>query len=131
MASVFQDILEAVQTKLRALDLTGVDDANILIREIGSDAGVTLPGILIVPKSQAKYLFRVSTCEGLSWFLPVFISIPSGGFMRMSMSSEKREIRLNAFESEVPPLKSKRGPSPKPLNNASRVQQTQKSFSMI
>ena len=48
----------------------------------------------------------------------------------MSMSSENREMSPKALESEVPPLKSNRGPSfGRPLNRASSVQQTQKSFS--
>jgi hypothetical protein len=48
----------------------------------------------------------------------------------MSMSSEKRGMRSKAFESDVPPLKSRRGlPASRPLNKASSVQHTQKSFS--
>src|ERR1700678_2573393 len=48
----------------------------------------------------------------------------------MSMSSEKREINPYAFEREVPPLNSSLGPPAcNPLNRASSVQQTQKSFS--
>src|ERR1700722_3326572 len=50
----------------------------------------------------------------------------------MSMSSEKREINPYALEREVPPLNSNLGPPAcKPLNRASSVQQTQKSFSMF
>src|SRR5580692_7162661 len=50
----------------------------------------------------------------------------------MSMSSEKREINPYALESDVPPLNSSLGPPAcKPLNRASSVQQTQKSFSMF
>src|SRR5580704_15670461 len=52
--------------------------------------------------------------------------------MVMSMSSEKREINPYALDREVPPLNSSLGPPAcKPLNNASSVQQTQKSFSMF
>lgn len=48
----------------------------------------------------------------------------------MSMSSENREMSPKAFDREVPPLNSSRGPpAGRPLNSASRVQQTQKSFS--
>jgi hypothetical protein len=50
MTAVYQNILTATQTKLQGLSLTGIDDANIIIREVGSDAGVTLPGIVIVPQ---------------------------------------------------------------------------------
>ena len=47
----------------------------------------------------------------------------------MSMSSEKREISLKAFDSDVPPWNSSRGPTASaPLKSASRVQQTQKAF---
>src|SRR5271157_4550978 len=49
-----------------------------------------------------------------------------------SMSSEKRLISPNPLDREVPPLKRRRGPpSFKPLNKASSVQQTQKSFSIF
>src|SRR5258706_12680581 len=50
----------------------------------------------------------------------------------MSMSSENREIKPKAFESEVPPLNKRRGPpGGRPLKSASRTQHTQKSFSMF
>src|SRR5580698_247651 len=50
----------------------------------------------------------------------------------ISMSSEKREINPYALEREVPPLNSSLGPPAcNPLNRASRVQQTQKSFSIF
>src|SRR4029077_11362046 len=49
-----------------------------------------------------------------------------------SMSSEKRLIRPKPLDKEVPPLKRRRGPpSFRPLNKASTVQQTQKSFSIF
>ena len=49
-----------------------------------------------------------------------------------SMSSEKRLIRPKPLDREVPPLKRRRGPpSFRPLNKASSVQQTQKSFSIF
>src|SRR6201998_2311426 len=50
----------------------------------------------------------------------------------MSMSSEKREISPYPLESDVPPLKRSLGPpAARPLNRASSVQQTQKSFSIF
>ena len=51
--------------------------------------------------------------------------------MTRSMSSEKRWIRSQAFESEVPPLKV-RWPCQSGNENRTRsVKQTQKSFSML
>ncbi len=48
----------------------------------------------------------------------------------MSMSSENLEIRPNALERDVPPLNNNLGSAAAaPLINASRVQQTKKSFS--
>ena len=48
-----------------------------------------------------------------------------------SMSSEKRLMSFQAFESEVPPLNVRCSPTPGRLNNSRSVQQTQKSFSTL
>src|SRR3989442_570922 len=47
------------------------------------------------------------------------------------MSSEKRSITLNTFDSDVPPLKIRCSPMTGSPNNSFNVQQTQKSFSTI
>src|SRR6185295_13263058 len=48
-----------------------------------------------------------------------------------SRSSEKRSMSLQPFESDVPPLNVRCSPMPVSVNNSRRVQQIQKSFSML
>jgi hypothetical protein len=48
--AVYNDILNQVQTQLRALDLTGIADANIVIRKRPTQRALpAMPGILICP----------------------------------------------------------------------------------
>lgn len=47
---VWRDILEAVQTTIQALNLSGVNDANVVIRTVATERGLTFPAVVIAPQ---------------------------------------------------------------------------------
>ena len=56
MASKSKDIIDAVKTTILGLSLSGIEDANVVIRKVKDEAGMTLPGIIIafVKRTPAK-----------------------------------------------------------------------------
>jgi len=63
MTAKTKDILDATKATILALSLTGIDDANVEIRKVASDVGLTMPGIVIV------FLRRVPNKTGVTHFV--------------------------------------------------------------
>lgn len=81
MASTHYTILEAVQTRIRALSLSGLASASVLIRkvplarDIGSGLTVALPAVLLSSVGSERLNPTEGTCERDDIGYPVHVAI--------------------------------------------------------
>lgn len=75
MTSTYQSILSAVQSEIQGLDLTGIDDANVVVMKVPTARKGALPGfpgVVIAPFGQKRELAGTNEQDDISY--PVLVA---------------------------------------------------------
>ena len=95
------DILAAVQTAVRGLALTGIDNANVLLRKFAwKRDGVTMPAVFICPIQEQLPLTGTNSQDDTTYGVQISAVRASNGDVTISATDqllEWRELLIKAF----------------------------------